>query len=213
MSASKERMLNTIRQALRDVPEYEQPISLPVNRNYRTDSNSTLEERVKLFAERVNEYKATVTIINRDQIPAAIEEACRRNHVNKLVVPPETSTTWLPSQIELLQDNDIRLTNKELDNSDGVITGCTVAIAQTGTIVLSGGTAQGRRVLTLLPDYHLCLVQADQIVETVNEAFTLLTTTSPLTFISGPSATSDIELNRVEGVHGPRKLDVLVVME
>ena len=99
----------------------------------------------------------------------------------------------------------------DLDQADGVLTGCAVAIADTGTIVLDGDEAQGRRALTLLPDYHLCVVRADQIAATVPEALRRLEPTRPLTFISGPSATSDIELNRVEGVHGPRTLEVLIV--
>jgi L-lactate dehydrogenase complex protein LldG len=108
------------------------------------------------------------------------------------------------------------LPNERLDNSDGVLTGCALGIAQTGTIVLDGGVCQGRRVITLLPDYHLCVIREEQIVGLVPEALRILQTTHPesprpFTFVSGPSATSDIELNRIEGVHGPRTLEVLVV--
>ena len=108
---------------------------------------------------------------------------------------------------------DDALSNRQLDESDGVLTGCALAIAQTGTIVLDSGTAQGRRAITLLPDYHLCIVHAAQIVGLVPEAIERLhgTVRRPITFISGPSATSDIEFSRVEGVHGPRTLDVLIV--
>ena len=104
---------------------------------------------------------------------------------------------------------------QELDALDGVLTGCTVAIAETGTLVLSGGPGEGRRALTLVPDLHVCVVQGAQVVETVPEAFDVLrdAATRPLTFVSGPSATSDIELKRVEGVHGPRRLVVVIVEE
>ncbi len=124
-------------------------------------------------------------------------------------------SAWLPTEIELLRDNP-PLSNEQLDGSDGVLTGCALGIAQTGTIVLDGGPTQGRRALTLLPDYHLCVIDAEQVVDLVPEAIARLSDAvkqqrRPLTFISGPSATSDIELNRVEGVHGPRILDVLVV--
>jgi L-lactate dehydrogenase complex protein LldG len=136
--------------------------------------------------------------------------------VESLVVPAYQPEYWVPDGVELLWDNENgRLSNEELDKSDGVLTGCSLGIAQTGTIVLDAGEGQGRRALTLLPDYHLCIVREKQIVGLVPEAFTGLKDTikkgRAITFISGPSATSDIELDRVEGVHGPRTLEVLIV--
>jgi len=131
-------------------------------------------------------------------------------------VPNDIAAAWLPIDVEILRDVAGELTYDQLDKSDGVLTGCALGIAQTGTIVLDGGALQGRRVLTLLPDYALCVIREEQIIGLVPEAIALLAEAvcarrQPLTFVSGPSATSDIELSRVEGVHGPRTLEVLVV--
>jgi L-lactate dehydrogenase complex protein LldG len=139
------------------------------------------------------------------QIAGAIAEIT----AGRLGVPPDLPQPWRP----VLAVEDHGLTPQELDALDGVVTGCTLAIAETGTLVLSGGASEGRRALTLVPDLHICIVGASQIVETVPEAFAALGALArrPLTFVSGPSATSDIELKRVEGVHGPRQLHVLIV--
>jgi L-lactate dehydrogenase complex protein LldG len=131
----------------------------------------------------------------------------------RLAVPLDLPSEWRPENIKLTSDTG--LSASDLDALDGALTGCALAIAETGTIVLDGGEAQGRRALSLVPDYHLCVVEADSIVATVPEAIRMLEPAvkegRPLTFISGPSATSDIELNRVEGVHGPRTLHVVVL--
>jgi L-lactate dehydrogenase complex protein LldG len=187
-----------------------------VERSYRDRDDADREEIVGRFAERVAEYRATVHRVKEDELPVAIEGILRDRGVERLVVPPLLPEGWIPSSIETLRDAaSPRLTDEELDASDGALTGCALGIAQTGTIVLDAGPGQGRRALTLLPDYHLCVVREEQIVGLVPEAFAELEETvqgegRAITFISGPSATSDIELNRVEGVHGPRTLEVLI---
>jgi len=211
MATAKETILWRIRRATRDVPE-----DVTVERGYRKEDTAAREEIVERFAESVAEYEATVRRIKTDELSGAIEEALARRGVKRLVIPPYLPKEWIPEGIETLRDAARpRLTNEELDASDGVLTGCALGIAQTGTIVLDSGMAQGRRALTLLPDYHLCVVREDQIVGLVPEAFAKLEGTvknegRAITFVSGPSATSDIELDRVEGVHGPRTLEVLI---
>jgi L-lactate dehydrogenase complex protein LldG len=216
VATAKETVLWRIRHATSDVPEQERPEDVPVERGYRTEEEAAREEIVARFAERTAEYDAKVHRVAHDELPRAIEETLQRRGVKRLVVPPYLPRGWVPESIETLPDAArSRLTNQELDESDGVLTGCAFGIAQTGTIVLDAGRAQGRRALTLLPDYHLCVVREEQIVGLVPEAFARLEETvkaegRAVTFISGPSATSDIELNRVEGVHGPRTLEVLI---
>jgi L-lactate dehydrogenase complex protein LldG len=216
VATARETILWRINHATRDVPEEERPEDVPVERGYRTENEDTREEMVARFAERTAEYDAKVSRVAHDELAGAIEEALRRRGVKRLVVPPYLPRDWVPEGVQTMPDSARhRLTNQDLDESDGVLTGCAFGIAQTGTIVLDAGRAQGRRALTLLPDYHLCVVREEQIVGLVPEAFAKLEKTvkaegRAVTFISGPSATSDIELNRVEGVHGPRTLEVLI---
>lgn len=214
MSDARSEILGRIRTALRDVPTQETPAAVAVERGYRTRDDAPHEEIIAQFVERVREYKATVHIVAAPDLPAAIAHACTARGVRRLLVPVDIPDAWLPADVEPLLDHD--LPYAAIDASDGVLTGCALGIAQTGTIVLDGGARQGRRVLTLLPDYHLCVVSTDQIVGLVPQAVARLAPAvheqqRALTWISGPSATSDIELNRVEGVHGPRMVEVLVV--
>jgi L-lactate dehydrogenase complex protein LldG len=217
VASARETILWRIRRSTRDVPESERPEDVPVERGYRHEDDAPREEVVERFAQSVAEYEATVRRVKTAELPGVIEETLARRGVKRLVVPPYLPKEWVPDGVEALRDAARpRLTNEELDASDGVLTGCSLGIAQTGTIVLDSGRAQGRRALTLLPDYHLCVVREDQIVGLVPEAFARLAETvetegRAITFISGPSATSDIELDRVEGVHGPRTLEVLIV--
>jgi L-lactate utilization protein LutB len=190
-------VLGRIRSALAD-----RPAAVEVPRRYRRRSDG---DPVALFADRVGEYRATV--VRTADVTAAIRDLAA---AKRLAIPPDLPPEWRPSQA--VEDHGLRA--DELDALDGALTGCALAIAETGTIVLDGGEGQGRRALTLVPDYHLCIVPAERIVALVPEAVERLEPAveagRPLTFISGPSATSDIELNRVEGVHGPRTLHVVV---
>ena len=216
MATARETILWRVRRATSDVPEQERPEDVPVERGYRTEEEAAHEEIVARFAERTAEYDAKVSRVAHDELARTIRETLRRRGVERLIVPPYLPRDWIPEAVQAMPDSArSRLTNQELDESDGVLTGCALGIAQTGTIVLDAGRAQGRRALTLLPDYHLCVVREEQIVGLVPEAFARLEETvkaegRAVTFISGPSATSDIELNRVEGVHGPRTLEVLI---
>lgn len=219
MSKGKEVILERIRKALQDVPPDEKPKDVRVPREYRQKGTRGKEKRVALFAERVGEYKAIVRRIQRNALAQSIFEACSREQVKRLVIPPGIPKEWIPGFVEAVPDTQNRpLSNQQLDSSDGVITTCASAVAETGTIILDAGEGQGRRALTLVPDYHLCVVYEEQITELVPEGFAkfgeiVKQRGAPMTFISGPSATSDIELSRVEGVHGPRRLEVLIVGE
>jgi L-lactate dehydrogenase complex protein LldG len=181
-----------------------------VPRAYQTSTPADVD-LVGLFAERVADYRATVHRCRPAVLAATIGTALAARVARRIVVPAGLDRAWLSeAHVDWIEDTP-PLTHAELDGLDGVITACAVAIAETGTIVLDAGPDQGRRALSLLPDYHLCVVRADQIVGGVPEALPRLDPRRPLTWISGPSATSDIELERVEGVHGPRTLDVVIV--
>ncbi len=193
---SRDVVLGRIRAALGS-----QRPAVQVPREYqRTRSFPSVPD---LFAERVADYQA---IVHRVEDPLPMIRSALAG--KRIAVPSDVPASWLVPEVTWLHEP---LSNADLDSCDGVLTGCAVGIAETGTIVLDGGVAQGRRALTLLPDYHLVVVRADQVAGTVPEALARLEPTRPLTFVSGPSATSDIELDRVEGVHGPRTLEVLFV--
>jgi len=170
---------------------------------------------VDLFCERAGDYRATVTPATGDDgVCAAIEAACVRHGVARLAVAEGLNAAWQPRDVtieELGADAPLDL----LDAVDGVLTTCACAIAQTGTVILDCGPGQGVRALTLVPDLHICVVPAAIIVNGVAAAVDRIgagvrETGRPITLISGPSATSDIELDRVEGVHGPRRLEIIV---
>jgi L-lactate dehydrogenase complex protein LldG len=205
MMDARTEILERIREALGDPAP---PVDVP--RDYQRTTPADIDV-VQRFAERVADYRATVHEAPGASIATVIGDVIRSRGIARLVVPAGVPGAWLDdADIELLAD-DPPLDHATLDAVDGTITTCAVAIAETGTIVLDTGSGQGRRVLTLLPDRHICVVDAARIVGDVPEALEKLDPRLPLTWISGPSATSDIELERVEGVHGPRVLDVIIV--
>jgi len=168
---------------------------------------------VALFAERAADYRAVVKRIRADEIAPAVARALAILPRRALLAPDGVPGDWLaglPAGTEVLGDDPV-LPPAQLDQVPAVLTGCAAAIAETGTVVLDHGAGQGRRALTLLPDFHLVVVRADQVAADLPGALERLPPSRPLTFISGPSATSDIELIRVEGVHGPRQLHILIV--
>ena len=178
---------------------------------FRTRGDLEPGPLLDLLAERLADYRAIVRRAAPAGLAAALGAALADRGARRIVVAPGLDLAALPDGIEAVPDDGIPA--HDLDAFDGVVTGAAVAIAETGTIVLDGSPDQGRRAITLVPDYHLCIVHAAQVVELVPEAITRLAAGAdrPLTWISGPSATSDIELKRVEGVHGPRTLEVILV--
>ncbi|MEY9862254.1 L-lactate dehydrogenase complex protein LldG [Catenulispora sp. GAS73] len=209
MSEAKAAILGRIRSALRDVPGDERPEDVEVTRAY-VDSHAT-GGVVDLFVERVEDYRATVARVGESDAPAEIARILAEHGVENLVVPPGFPEELLAAYQGSRLADDPPLTPAELDASDGVITLAALGIALTGTIVLDAGPGQGRRALSLVPDLHLCVVRASQVAADVPLALRTLVPERPTTFISGPSATSDIELDRVEGVHGPRTLAVVLI--
>ena len=190
-------------------PGGQAPPADPVPRGYRTSGDLSTAQLLDLLAERLRDYGCMVRRTAPDQLLATVGEALGRRGAARVVVPSGLDLAGLPAGTEIVADDG--LSPAALDAVDGVITGAAVAIAETGTIVLDGSPDQGRRALSLVPDYHLCIVRAHQVLALVPEAMARLDPTRPLTWISGPSATSDIELDRVQGVHGPRTLEVILM--
>lgn len=205
--SAREEVLGRIRAALADVPDGERT---PIPRDYarsRTQPGGAVER----FCERVADYRATVEQVTADGLGAAVAAALSGRV--RVAVPSGLPASWTAvTGAELVADSVASpLSVADLDAVDAVLTGCVVAVAETGTIVLQTGPLCGRRALTLVPDVHVCVVQAHDVVDDVPAAIARLRPDLPLTWVSGPSATSDIELDRVEGVHGPRVLHVIVV--
>ena len=208
--SSRERILARVRRALVDVPADEPWTRVPAE---TVADGPGAGPALEVLEDRLRDYRAVVRRAPAARLAAEVAAALERRGASRVVVPADIPSRWLDdTRVRTLRDSRERpVSLGDLDGVDGVVTGCAVAVAETGTLVLDGGPGQGRRALTLVPDSHLCVVRADQVVDGVPQAVRLLDPSRPLTWISGPSATSDIELNRVEGVHGPRTLEVLLV--
>lgn len=182
-----------------------------IPREYRRRGQAGGSEILSLLASRLHDYDALVYHCAESEIAQTVAAAMDARSKTSLLRPEQLPQEWLPATHTFPPVDG--LSCEEIDRGEGVITGCVAAIAFTGTIILRHGVGDGRRALTLIPDYHLCIVFADQVVETVPEGFARLKgmETLPLTTVSGPSATADIEMARVKGVHGPRFLDVILV--
>jgi L-lactate dehydrogenase complex protein LldG len=183
-----------------------------VARKYRQNAVLGPEAMLDLLEDRLLDYDAHVVRARRGNVADAVATMLAGRGKRRMVVPAGVAPEWLPASFDFVADEG--MTAIELDGFDGVMTGSTVAIAETGTVILQNVPGQGRRAVTLVPDYHLCVVNAADVVETVPEAMERLRGTAELTttFFSGPSATADIEMTRIKGVHGPRHLDIILVL-
>jgi L-lactate dehydrogenase complex protein LldG len=210
--SSRDTVLGRVRDALGAARGTQVPVPRGYRRRLTGAEAPTRADVLALFTERVAERRASVRHVSADELPTAIAAALWGREAKRIIAPADLPFGWLAGLEGVQAQADSPVVDAgALDGLDGVVTGCAVAIAQTGTVVLDGGRAQGRRALTLVPPYHLCVVHADQIVGTVPEAVARLDPARPLTWISGPATTAEIELERTEGLHGPRVLDVFVV--
>ena len=182
-----------------------------IPRTYAQHSSLSHDEALALLTERLIDYDASVVSCTIDQVPSAIRNALQHHNAHRILVPEDLPVHLLPDGFEITPDHN--LSAAELDRFDAAVTLGALAIAETGTIILEGVSGQGRRAATLVPDVHVCVLNAANIVTHVPEAFARLASaaTLPLTFFSGPSATADIEMTRIKGVHGPRYLHILLL--
>ncbi|WP_225825752.1 LutC/YkgG family protein [Streptomyces naphthomycinicus] len=211
--SSRERILGRVRRALADVPPDGAPYEEAVPRDYlREHGERTPAEAVELLAENLADYRAVVHRTGAADLPHLVARLLAARGSREVLVPPGLPAGWLSAAGPVRVDDRAESTVERLDRVDSVVTGCAVAIAETGTLVLDGSPDQGRRRISLVPDHHICVVRVpEQVVSSVPQALDRLDPARPSTWISGPSATSDIELDRVEGVHGPRTLEVILL--
>ena len=212
---ARSEILSAIRSANRGATELSRAEAdyAAIARDYTQHVAVSREETIALLTERLIDYNAQVVPCTSGQLPAAISDALKQHGAARVLIPGDFPRNLLPDGLDVAPDTN--LTPAELDGFDAAVTLCTLAIAETGTLVLQGLTGQGRRAATLVPDVHVCVLRADDVVNTVPEAFERLASTAKnaLTFVSGPSATADIEMTRIKGVHGPRQLHILLVQK
>jgi L-lactate dehydrogenase complex protein LldG len=213
VSQAREEVLSRVRRALADVPREEQPEAVTVPRDYLEREPAAGVER---FVERVADYGSFVEVVREEGVSHTVEAICRTFGVTAVVVPADLPPAWIPRGIDAIPETGLEV--RDLDRVGAALTGCALGIAETGTVVFDAGAKQGRRALTLVPDVHVCVIGEEQVVDGVPAALRRLSRDvrgrrRPLTFVSGPSATSDIEFTRVEGVHGPRRFGLIVVRE
>ncbi|MGO2655317.1 MAG: LutC/YkgG family protein [Pseudoclavibacter sp.] len=207
MSTAREDILDRIKDALRIAP----PVVEPVVRNYDAEIELPDAERIDLLIDRLEDYKAEVRRATPSTIGAEVASALASVQASRVGIPPALDRSWLGDYAGEVQVDDASIPAASLDSLDAIVTGAAVACSVSGTIFLDGSGTQGRRALTLVPDVHVCVVQDAEIVVDMPAAIRRLVPERPITMIAGPSATSDIELQRVEGVHGPRTLIVVIV--
>jgi len=210
MKSAKDEIFASIREAAGISPVGRIEEYSAIARAYHQRGGLDLDARLSLFTERLIDYDAVVYRCAEAEVPATVVNALTERGKRSLVIPPNLRRDWLPAEMQFVPDAD--LPYPELDASEGSLTGCTAAIAMTGSILLGHGPNEGRRALTLIPDYHLCVVYSGQVVETVPEGIRQMSGCATITTISGPSATADIEMTRIKGVHGPRSFDVILVV-
>ncbi|MGW1077527.1 LutC/YkgG family protein [Streptomyces sp. NPDC002537] len=211
--SSRDTILTRIREATADLSAESADIPRAYLRHAPTVSAGDREATVTLMVERLEEYGAEVRRVAAADIPATVAAVLNGQGARSAVIPPGLPEEWLAQWHGLVRKDTPPLPHCELDTTDAVVTTCAAAIAESGTIVLDAGPGQGRRAPTLLPDSHICVVCEDQIASSMPEAITRLSPSRPLTWISGPSATADIEMIRVQGVHGPRRLTVVITCD
>ena len=211
MTTSRDEVLGRIRHAIESPVATREQDYTAISRLYRQAGGLDDEARLALFQSRLEDYGGGCVRCAHDQVPYTIGQVLTSRARRRLVIPQGVPSAWLPGGFDWVRDEG--LSYGELDAIDGAVTGCTSAISQTGSIVLCHGATEGRRVITLIPDYHLCVVFAQQVVATVSDSLRhpRVVASALITTISGPSATADIEMTRIKGVHGPRTLDVVLV--